>query len=153
MLSRGHCDFPLVFFGLPVLKNFVGNTFNLTESFGYRIFLSMRTQNHVLQSKFFVTEYEKKSWEPLLSFRMFGISKTFFLHITVFLPISCLTVPKNFVRNQLMFQKVSKVRYRKALCIRKEYQEFQSKFFCLQKFSSGNTSVYQKSSAIEKIHA
>ena len=38
MPSRGHCDFPLVFFGLPVLKKFVGNTFNLPENFGYRIF-------------------------------------------------------------------------------------------------------------------
>ena len=37
----------------------------------------MRTENLVLQSKFFVSEYEKKSWEPHLSFRMFGISKTF----------------------------------------------------------------------------
>ena len=38
MLSRGRRDFPLVFFGLPVLKKFVGNTFNLPENFGYRIF-------------------------------------------------------------------------------------------------------------------
>ena len=80
MLSRGHRDFPLIFFGLPVLKHFVGNTFNLTENFGYRIFLCMRTENHVLQSKFFVSEYEKKSWELLLSFRMFENSKTFFAY-------------------------------------------------------------------------
>ena len=152
MLSRGHRDFPFVFFGLPVLKLFVGNTFNLTENFGYRNFLCMRTENHVLQSKFFVSEYKKNSWEPLLKFRMFGISKTI-LHITVFLQFFCLTVPKNFLRNHLMFQKVSNVRFGKALCIRTENQEFQSKFFCLQKFSSWNTSVYQKSSAIEKIHA
>ena len=58
----------------------MGNTFNLTENFGYRIFLCIRTENHVLQSKFFVSEYEKKSWEPLLSFRMFEISKTFFAY-------------------------------------------------------------------------
>ena len=80
MPSRGHRDFPLFFFGLPVLKFFVGNTFNLTENFRYRIFLCMRTQNNVLQSKFFVSDYENKSWEPLLIFRIFGISKTFFAY-------------------------------------------------------------------------
>ena len=34
-------------FGLPVLKIFVGNPFNLTENFGYRNFLCMKTENHV----------------------------------------------------------------------------------------------------------
>ena len=38
MLSRGHRAFPLFFFGLPVLKKFASNTFNLPENFGYRIF-------------------------------------------------------------------------------------------------------------------
>ena len=102
------------FFGLPVLKHFVGITFNLTENFGYRIFLCMRTENHVLQSKIFVAQYAKIYWEPILSFRVLGISETF-MHITVFLQFFCLTVPKNFVRNNLMFQKVSNVRYRKDL--------------------------------------
>ena len=143
MLSRGHRDFPFVFFGLPVLKLFVGNTFNLTENFGYRNFLCMRTENHVLQSKFFVSEYEKKSWEPLLKFRMFGISKTI-LHITVFLQFFCLTVPKNFLRNHLMFQKFSNVRYRKSLCIRTENQEFQSKFFVSKNFRLGTLRYMRK---------
>ena len=52
--------------------------------FGYRIFLCMRTENQVLHSKFFVSQYAKKSWERLLRFKMFRISETF-LHITVFL--------------------------------------------------------------------
>ena len=113
------------------MKNFVGNPFKLPEIFGYRIFLCMRTEKHVLQSKLFVSQYAKKSWEPPLGFRIFGISETF-IHITVFLEFFCLTVPKNFVRNHLMFQKVSNVRYRKNLCIRTEYHSFPSKIFHLR---------------------
>ena len=52
MLSRGHRDFPLVFSGLPVLKIFVGNPFNLTGNFGHRNFLCMRTGYHVFLLKF-----------------------------------------------------------------------------------------------------
>ena len=44
----------------------------------------MRTENHVVHSKFFVSQYGKVSWERHLRFKMFGISETF-LHITVFL--------------------------------------------------------------------
>ena len=84
MLSRGHRVFPLVFFGLTVLKNFVGNAFNLPEIFGNRNFICMRTENHVLQSNFFVSYYAENSWEPLPIFRIFGISETF-MRITVFL--------------------------------------------------------------------
>ena len=84
MLSRGVSRFSFDFFDLTVLKNFVGNAFNLPEIFGYRNFLCMRTENHVLQSKIFVSQYAKNSWEPLLSFRIFGISETF-MRITVFL--------------------------------------------------------------------
>ena len=36
MLRGGHRDFPLVLFGLSVLENFVGNPFNLPETFGFR---------------------------------------------------------------------------------------------------------------------
>ena len=86
MLIRGVSRISVDFFGLIVLKNFVGNAFNLPEFFGYRNFLSMRTENHVLQSKIFVSQYAKNSWEPLLSFRILGISETF-LRITVFLLI------------------------------------------------------------------
>ena len=131
MLSRGHRDFPLVFFGLPVLKHFVGNTFNLTEKFGYRFFLCMRTENLVLHSKFFFSKYAKISWERLLRFKMFGISETF-LHITFFLRFFCLTVAKNFVGNHLTFQTVSNVRYRKNLFKKTEYHDIQSKIFCLR---------------------
>ena len=103
-------QFSVGFFGLPVLKNFLCNPFNLPENFGNRNFLCMRTENHVLQSIFFVPQYAKVSRELLLSFRIFGISKTF-MHITVFLRFFCLRVPKNFVRNHLTFQKVSNFRY------------------------------------------
>ena len=89
----------------------MGNPFNLPEIFGYRNFLWMRTENHVLRSNFFVSRYAKNSWKPLLCFRIFGISKTF-MHITVFLRFFCLTISKNFLRSHLMFQKVSNVRYR-----------------------------------------
>ena len=84
MLSSGVSRFSFDFFGLTVLKNFVGNDFNLPEIFGYRNFPCLRTENHVLQSKNFVSQFAKKSWEPLLSFRKLGISGTF-IRITVFL--------------------------------------------------------------------
>ena len=79
----GYRDSPLIFFGLTVLKNFVGNDFNLPEFFGYRNFPCLRTENHVLQSKNFVSQFAKKSWQPLLSFRKLGISEVF-IRITVF---------------------------------------------------------------------
>ena len=84
LLSRWYHDSPLIFFGLTVLKNFVGNAFNLPELFGYRNFLCMRTENQILPSKLFVSQYAKISWEPLLSFRILGISETF-MRITVLL--------------------------------------------------------------------
>ena len=71
-------------FGLTELTICAGNLFNLPEKFGYRKFLCLRTENHVLQSKFFVSQYAKKPWEPLLSFRRFGILETF-TQFTVFL--------------------------------------------------------------------
>ena len=85
MLKRGGSrNFPVFFFGITVLTNCVVNPFNPPEKFGYRNFLCMRTENHVLQSNFFVPQYAKISREPLLSFRIFGISETF-MHIAVFL--------------------------------------------------------------------
>ena len=83
MLSRGQRDFPSAFFGLPVLGIFVSNPINLTETFGFRNFQCMRTENHVLRSKIFVSQYARISWVPLLSFRIFGVS-TIFVHITVY---------------------------------------------------------------------
>ena len=115
MLSTGLSRFSVGFFDLPVLKHFVGITFNLTEYFGYRIFLCTGTENHVLQSKFFVSEYEKKILGTTSKIQNVWDLENIFLHITVFLQFFCLTVPKNFVRNNLMFQKVSNVRYRKDL--------------------------------------
>ena len=84
MFSRGVSRFSVDFFGLTVLKDFVGNDFNLPEILGYRNFPCLRTGNHVLQSKNFVSQFAKNSWEPLLSFRKRGISETF-MRITVFL--------------------------------------------------------------------
>ena len=131
MLSSALSRFSFDFFGLTVLKNFMRNPFKLPEIFGYRKFLCMRTENHDLHSNLFVSQYAKISRERLLRFKMFGISETF-LHITVLFRFFCLTVAKTFVRNHLMFQKVSNVRYRKTLCKRTEYHDFQSKFFCLR---------------------
>ena len=131
MLSRGVSRFSIDFLGLTALTICVGNHSNVPEKFGFRNFQCMRTENHVLQTNFIVSEYAKNSWEPLLSFRLFGISKTF-MHITVFLQFFCLTVPKNFVRNQLMFQKVSNVRYWKNLCNWTECHGFPSKIFHLR---------------------
>ena len=93
MLSSGVSRFFFDFFGLTVLKNFVGNDFNLPEIFGYRNFACLRTENHVLQSKNFVSQFAKISWEPLLSFRKLGISETF-IRITVFLRFFCLSTEK-----------------------------------------------------------
>ena len=84
MLSSGVSRFSFDFFGLTVLKNFVGNDFNLPEIFGYRNSPCLRTENPGLQSKNFVSQFAKKSWEPLLSFRKRGFSETF-MRITVFL--------------------------------------------------------------------
>ena len=146
--------FSVDFFGLTVPKHFVGNPFKPAEKFGYRNFLCMRTEKHIFRSKSFVSQYAKNSGEPPLISRMFGISETF-MHSMVFLRFFCLTVPKNFLRKHLMFQKISNVRYRKKIGIKTEYHDFPSKFFGSEcwKISLRNTSVYHKSSAIEKIHA
>ena len=111
MLSGVVSPFSVDCFGLTELTICAGNLFNLPEKFGYRKFLFLRTENHVLQSKFFVSQYAKKPWEPLLSFRRFGISETF-THFTAFLLFLSHST-KNFLRNHLIFQKVSKVRYRR----------------------------------------
>ena len=131
MLSSGVSRFSFDFFDLTVLKNFVRNPYKLPEKFDYRIFLCMRTENHVLHSKCFFSQYAKISLERLLRFKIIGILETS-LHITVFPRFFCLTVAKNFVRNHLMFQKVSNVRYRKKFWIRTEYHYFPSNIFRLR---------------------
>ena len=45
--SVGAAHFSVGFSGQPILKNLVGNPFNLTQYFGYRIFLCKRTENQV----------------------------------------------------------------------------------------------------------
>ena len=123
----------------------MGNHSNVPENFGFRNSLCMRTDNHDFQSNSLVSECAKKSWEPFLSFRTFGISKIF-MHITVFRQFFCVTVQKNFVRNHLKFQNVSNVRCRKVFCKRTEYQDFPSKIFCLgaEKFRWGTLRYIRK---------
>ena len=118
LLSRGQRNFPSVFLASQYWK-----TSWVTHSAIHNIsvietFYAWERKIKFFCRIFFVSQYQKNSWWPLLSFRLFGISKTF-MHITVFFRFFCLTVPKNYVRNHLMFQKVSNVRYRKILCIRK----------------------------------
>ena len=112
MLSRGRRDFPLVLFGLPVLENFVGNPFNLTENFGYRNFLCMRTENHVFLPKFLCLTIPKKFVVSTFKFQDICDLENFLSNLE-FPLYFCLTVPKNFVRNHLVFQKVSNVKYQK----------------------------------------
>ena len=132
MQSSGVSRFSFDFFDITLLRNFERNPFKLPEKFGYRNFLCMRTENHVLPSKFFVSQYAKNSWERLLRFKMFGISETFFAYHGFPSIFFCLTVAKNFVKNHLMFQTLSEVRFRKNLCKRTEKHDFQSKIFCLR---------------------
>ena len=56
----GASRFSVGFFGLPVLKIFVGNHFNLTGNFGYRNFLYMRTEKLVFPPKFLCLTIPKK---------------------------------------------------------------------------------------------
>ena len=56
----GYRESPLIFFGLTVLKNFVRNPFNRRETFGYRNFLCMKTENHVFLPKFLCLTKPKK---------------------------------------------------------------------------------------------
>ena len=60
MLSRGLSRFSVDFFDLIVLKIFVGNAFNLPESFGYRNFQWMGTENHVFLPKILCLTIPKK---------------------------------------------------------------------------------------------
>ena len=154
MLRKGRFrNFPLFFFGITVLTNCVGNPFNLPESFGYRNFLCMRTENHVLQSNFFVPQYGKVSREPLLSFRNFGISKTF-MHITVFLRFFLSHSTEKFLEELSKVSKRFKCQVSKSFMQKNGISRFSVENFLsrCQKISLGSTSVYQKSSAIEKFH-
>ena len=81
--SVGAAQFSVGFSGLPILKNLVGNPFSLTQYFGYRNFLCMRTENQVFLPNLLCLTIQKKSCWPLLSFRFFGISKTL-CHILIF---------------------------------------------------------------------
>ena len=59
--------------------------------------------------KFLVSQCRKISWASLQCFRKFRVSKNFMLNRGYHKfpsKISCLTVPKNFVGNLSMFQKI-----------------------------------------------
>ena len=140
MQSSGVSRFSFDFFDITLLRNFERNPFKLPEIFGYRIFLCMRTENHVLPSKFFVSQYAKNSWERLLRFKMVGISETF-LHITVFLRFflshsneKLREEPSNVsdtfkCQVSKMFQKVSNVRLGKKTELERNITIFRRKFF------------------------
>ena len=114
MLSSGVSPFSFVFFWPHRPEKFRAEPLQTSVNNRVSNFSMHENGKSRLQSKIFVAQYAKISWEPLLSFRVLGISEAF-MPITVFLRFFCLTVPKNFVRNHLMFQKVSNVRYRKDL--------------------------------------
>ena len=130
MLRGGHRDFPLVLFGLSVLENFVGNPFNLPETFGFRN-MHENGKSRSSVEKFCLTIREKFPGTTA-NFQNFWDIGNFHAHHGFPSMFFCLTVPKNFVRNLLMFQKVSNFRYRKNLCIRTEYHGFSSKIFHLR---------------------
>ena len=71
------------FFGLPVLKNLMGNPVSLTQYFVIETFYAWERKIKFFCRIFFVLQHRKSSWWPLLSFRLFGISKTF-CHIMIF---------------------------------------------------------------------
>ena len=143
----------MIFFGLTVLKNFVGNAFNLPELFGYRNFLCMRTKNQPLQSNFFVPQYAKISRKPLLSFRNFGISKTF-MHITVSFDFFLSHSTEKFLEEPSKVSERFKCQVSKSFMQKNGISRFSVEIFLsrCRKISLGNTSVYQKSSANEKFH-
>ena len=144
----GSRDFPLFLFGITVLTHCVGNPFNLPEHFGYRNLLCMRSENHVLQSNLFVPQYAKFSRELLRSFRIFEISK-FFMHITVFLRLFLSQSTEKFLEEPSKVSERFKSFMQKNGISRFSVENFLSR---CQKISLRNTSVYQKSSAIEKSH-
>ena len=155
LLSKGYRESPLIFLASQYWKTFVGNTFNLPEHFEYRNFLCMRTENLVLQSKSFVSQYLKKSWEPLLSFGKFGISETF-MRITVFLRFFLSHSTEKLREQPSNVSKSFKCEVTKKIF---EWERniiiFRRTFFGSEcrKISLWNTSVCQKSSTIEKFHA
>ena len=151
----GVLRFSVDFFGLTVLNNFVGNNFNLPELFGYRNFPCLRTENHVLPSKNFVSQFAKKSWESLLSFRKLGISETF-IRITVFLRFFLSHSTEKLREEPSKVSKSFKCEVTKNNLNENGILRFSVENFFgseCRKISLWNTSVYQKSSAIEKFQA
>ena len=98
--------------------------------------------------EFFVPQYAKISRELLLSFRNFEISK-FFMHITVFLRLFLSHSTEKFLEEPSKVSERFKSFMQKNGISRFSVENFLSR---CQKISLRNTSVYQKSSAIEKSH-
>ena len=143
MLSRGVSRLSVDCFGLPVLKTFVGNHFNLWGNFGYGNFLCMRTENLVFTPKILCLTIPLKF---VVTSSLFGISKTF-CQIMIFRRNFCLTLPKNFVRNHLAFQKVSNVRYQKKFMNKNGRSRFSVESFLSQgaeKFRCGSLRYIRK---------
>ena len=69
--QRRALRFSVGFFGLPLLKNFVGNPFNLWENFGYRNFQCMKTENHVFLPKLLCLTIPKKFVVTTSKFQIF----------------------------------------------------------------------------------
>ena len=113
----------------------------------------MRTENHVLQSSFFVPQYAKISRELLLSFRLFGISKTF-MHITVFLRFFLSHSTEKFLEEPSKVSERFKCQVSKGFMQKNGISRFSVEIFLsrCRKISLGNTSVCQNSAAIEKLH-
>ena len=146
--------FRLFFFGLPVLKTFAGNHFNLTGNFGYRNFLCMRTEKLVFPPKFLCLTIPKKFvvttskfqiiWDLENSLSYHDFLSKFLSHITEKLREDPSSVSKSFKCE------VSKNSMQKKGISRFSVDIFLSRS---RKNPLGNTSAYQKSSAIEKLHA
>ena len=130
MLSRGYRDSPLIFLASQywnfswvtpsTFQKFPGiETFHAWER--KITFFSRKCLSHSWWKLLGTTSKFQKTWD-LGNFHAYHGFPSFF----------CLSVPKNFVRNQLMFQKFSNVRYRKKFWMRTEYHDLHSKFFISQ---------------------
>ena len=87
MLSSGVSPFSFVFFWPHRPEKFRAEPLQTSVNNRVSNFSMHENGKSRLQSKIFVSQYAKNSWERLLRFKMFRISETF-LHITVSLPFS-----------------------------------------------------------------
>ena len=150
----GASRFSVDFSGLTVLKNCVGNHSNLQEKFGFRNFLCMRTEKLVFPPKFLCLTIPKKFvvttskfqiiWDLENSLSYHDFPSKFLSHNIEKLPEEPSKVSESF-----------KCQVSKNVMQKNGIPQFSVEVFLSrsQKKSLGNTSVYQKTSAIEKLHA